>query len=394
MGSSSTSVTSDTASSFGEDVQFVNPFSKLIVLSNPNSGAMIAVSPSMQGRVLTSSADGWNGRSFGWVNRKLIASREIQQHFNAFGGEDRLWIGPEGGQFSIFFAPHQPFDLAHWFTPAALDTESFEVVRQSRTSVELRKSFGLTNYSGTNFRVQIDRKVHVLSSEEISKDLQLTKLSGLKVVGFESVNKMTNVGAQPWTKEKGLLSLWILGQFQASSTSTIAIPIHEGSVAELGQPVNSNYFGKVPADRLVVRPRILYFKADARYRSKLGVNPLRETGILGSYDSHHHVLTLVQHTLPPGKPMYVNSAWEIQDNPYQGDSENAYNDGPQSPGGPQMGNFYEMESSSPAAALEHSQSIEHTQRTFHFQGSEQELNEVALKTLGVGVDAIRDALSQ
>jgi hypothetical protein len=25
-------------------------------------------------------------------------------HINVFGGEDRFWLGPEGGQFSIFFA--------------------------------------------------------------------------------------------------------------------------------------------------------------------------------------------------------------------------------------------------------------------------------------------------
>jgi hypothetical protein len=42
----------------------------------------------------------WEQRhGFGWINRKLIASRKIQPHINVFGGEDRFWIGPEGGQF-------------------------------------------------------------------------------------------------------------------------------------------------------------------------------------------------------------------------------------------------------------------------------------------------------
>jgi hypothetical protein len=378
--------------SFGDDVRFVDSFSSLIVLSRQHGEAMIAVSPAMQGRVLTSAANGWNGRSFGWVNRELIASQKLQQHINPFGGEDRVWIGPEGGQFSIFFAPHQPFDLDHWFTPAALDTESFEVIDQAQTSIKFRKAFNLMNYSGTKFNVQIDREVRLLSDEEISKNLKLPHLSGQKAVGFESINKLTNVGAQAWMKQTGLLSLWILGQFQASPNATIAIPIHQGPVSELGEPVNSDYFGTIPPDRLLAKPNMIYFKADARYRSKVGINPLRATGILGSYDAQNNLLTLVQCTPPKGKPEYVNSAWKIQDHPYQGDSENAYNDGPQSPGGPQLGNFYEMETSSPAAALDPNHSIEHVQRTFHFEGSKEELDKVASKTLGVGLEEIQNAL--
>lgn len=383
---------SGVAATFGDDIQFVDAISGLIVLSDPHSDAMIAVSPSMQGRVLTSTAGGLNGRSFGWVNRELIASGKIQQHFNAYGGEDRVWIGPEGGQFSVFFAPHQPFDLAHWFTPAAFDTEPFEVVRQSQASVEFRKPFSLTNYSGAHFDVQIDREVRLLSNEQIWKILELSPSPGVKAVGFESINKLTNTGTQPWMHQTGLLSLWILGQFQASPSTTIAIPIRKGSIEELGEPVTSDYFGTVPADRLLVKQNVIYFKADARYRSKLGINPSRATGSMGSYDAQNHVLTIVQYTPPTGSPEYVNSAWKIQADPYKGDSENVYNDGPQSPGGPQMGNFYELESSSPAAALRPNQSIEHTHRTFHFEGNQQELDAVARGALSVDLDEIRDAL--
>ena len=91
--------------SFGEVVSFVERHSKLVVLTDENSGASIAVWPAMQGRVLTSSVAGANGLGYGWVNRELIASGKIAQHINAVGGEDRIWLGPKGGQFSIFFAP-------------------------------------------------------------------------------------------------------------------------------------------------------------------------------------------------------------------------------------------------------------------------------------------------
>src|ERR1700676_1981636 len=66
--------------SFGDVVSFVNRHSKLLVLSDDRGGASIAVWPAMQGRVLTSTAAGPNGQSFGWINRELIASGKVQQH--------------------------------------------------------------------------------------------------------------------------------------------------------------------------------------------------------------------------------------------------------------------------------------------------------------------------
>ena len=29
----------------------------------------------------------------------------LEDHIYVFGGEERFWLGPEGGQFAIFFAP-------------------------------------------------------------------------------------------------------------------------------------------------------------------------------------------------------------------------------------------------------------------------------------------------
>ena len=58
---------------------------------------------------MTSTARGLKGRSYGWINHDLIASKEIQKQMNAYGGEDRFWLGPEGGQFSLFFKKGDPF---------------------------------------------------------------------------------------------------------------------------------------------------------------------------------------------------------------------------------------------------------------------------------------------
>lgn len=379
------------ADSFGRVVAKIGSISRVVLLSDVGEQAMIAVSPFMQGRVLTSTVGGNNGRSLGWVNKDLILSRQVKEHFNAYGGEDRLWIGPEGGQFSVFFAPHTAFDLEHWFTPAPLDTEPFDMVHESKAAIALRKSFDLLNYSGTRFHVQIDREVSVLAQEAIWRDLNLPEMSGLKVVGFQSVNTLTNIGSSPWKKQTGLLSLWIIGEFPASENTTIVVPIRDGSEARLGIPVTSDYFGAIPDSYLAVRRNAVFFKGDGHYRSKIGVSPMRAKGILGSYDAIHHVLTVVQYTTPPNAHDYVNSSWCIQEDPFAGDVENAYNDGPP-PGGPQLGHFYELESSSPAAELEPGQSVAHTHRTIHFEGNQEQLNKVAVAVFGVSLRDISHAL--
>lgn len=374
---------------FDEVVAFVNQHSRLLVLSNENSGASIAVWPAMQGRVLTSSAEGLRGLSFGWFNPELIGSGKLQEHINAVGGEDRIWIGPEGGQFSIFFASGAPFDLDHWFTPPPIDTEAFELVSQNASSVTLRRAFDLINYSGTRFKVRIDREVRLLQDDEVWRDLQVAALDGVRMVGYESTNRLTNVGSEKWNKETGLLSLWVLGQFQSTPQTTIILPIRAGSESEIGTPVTTDYFGTVPADRILVKADAVLLKADSNYRSKLGLSPQRAKGVLGSYDGRNRVLTIVQYSQPAEPACYVNSAWKIQNEPYKGDVANCYNDGPPAPDKPQLGHFYELESSSPAKALKPDETIAHVQRTVHLLGTEQQLDAIAKATLGICLESIR-----
>ena len=112
------------AASFGADLAFLKQHTSVITLADETGRAQVVVAPAWQGRVMTSTAGGSDGPSFGWINRELIASGKLQPHMNAFGGEDRLWLGPEGGQFSIFFAKGAAFDLEHWFTPPPIDTDA------------------------------------------------------------------------------------------------------------------------------------------------------------------------------------------------------------------------------------------------------------------------------
>ncbi|MDI9433328.1 MAG: hypothetical protein QM570_16550 [Planctomycetota bacterium] len=377
---------------FGGDVAFLQKHTEVVVLKDSSGNGQVAVLPAMQGRVMTSTTGGPGGSSFGWINRELIASGETLAHMNPFGGEDRFWIGPEGGQFSIFFEKGVPFDLDHWQTPAPIDTEPFELVSKSQDTAVLRRAMKLSNYSGTAFDVQVDRHVRVLDREQALARLGAPVGPSVKMVAFESENRMTNVGAEPWNKQTGLLSIWILGMFNPSPQTTLVIPFQAGAENELGPVVNDAYFGKVPAARLVIRDGVLFFSGDGQYRSKIGLSPQRATDVAGSYDAAGKVLTIVQYNKPEGASDYVNSMWELQDAPYSGDVINAYNDGPPEPGAKPMGPFYELETSSPAAALAPGQSIVHTHRTFHLVGDEAELDPIAQALLGASIAEIVSAL--
>ncbi len=124
---------------FSDDIAFLRAHTEVVILKDRSGKGQVVVLPKMQGRIMTSSATGPDGLSFGWVNRELIASGEFVKHINVFGGEDRFWLGPEGGQFSIFFEKGVPFDLEHWYTPAPFDTEPWTLVSKSAHAATLRK---------------------------------------------------------------------------------------------------------------------------------------------------------------------------------------------------------------------------------------------------------------
>ncbi len=373
---------------FSDDLRFLREHKEVILLSDSSSGAQVAVVPDYQGRVMTSTARGSSGSSFGWVNRELIASGELQPQINAFGGEDRFWLGPEGGQFSIFFKRGDPFDLEHWQTPAVIDSHSYQVVEQDDRRIVFRHQAEVVNYSGGHFQIQIDRVIRLLDRETVSGLIGRVG-SDASMVAYQSINTITNRGSEDWTKEKGLLSIWNLGMFKASPTTTVIIPYKKGPEEELGPVVNAAYFGEVPKDRLVVTDGHIFFKADGAFRSKIGVLPERSKGISGSYDWKAGVVTIVPFDQPSGLRDYVNSMWELQEEPYRGDVINSYNDGPPSPGARSLGPFYEIETSSPAALRPAGESLSHTHTTIHFVGSVSTLDPILQESLGVNASSIR-----
>jgi hypothetical protein len=378
--------------SFGADLTFMRRHTEVVVLRSPDGMAQVAVAPGYQGRVMTSTSEGLDGPSYGYVHYPGVAAGVRTPHMTVLGGEDRFWLGPEAGQYALYFAPGAPFDIEHWQVPEPIDWGAWPITAQSEREVSFAQTVTLTNYAGTHFHARIERTIRLLDAAAIAAALGGEPGPNTRAVAFESQNRLINTGSDAWRKEQGLLSIWVLGMFRPAPRATVVLPFQPGSEAERGPIVNDVYFGPVRQERLQVGERAVFFRADGQARGKIGLSKQRARPIAGSYDPAAGLLTLVQFTPPAPDSEYVNSLWQLQDEPYAGDVVNSYNDGPASPGAAPFGPFYELETSSPAAALAPQAAIEHVHRTLHLRGPEAELDAYARALLGVSLAEVTAGL--
>lgn len=365
---------------FSADLAFLQAHGEVIVLEAPHGGR-VAVSPTYQGRVMTSAVTA-DGTSLGYLNRSFIEKGETGTAFDNYGGEDRFWLGPEGGPFALYFAAGSQQDFAHWQTPAALQEGVWNATEVTAREVTFVQPMKLRNYAGTELSLEVRRTIRLLEPADVSSMLKTeVGLEGRAWVAFETENTITNTGDAAWTPETGLPSVWILAMYNPSPDTWVVAPFEtdaEGPIVEDG------YFGKVPSERLLIdEAGWLFFAADGEHRSKIGLPPGRAGAFAGSYSPSARLLTVVSYNAPAEAAHgYVNSMWGKQDDPYAGDVINAYNDGPVSPGQPALGGFYEIETSSPAAALAPGASLTHRHRTLHFVAEPGDLAPVSAAAFG------------
>jgi hypothetical protein len=311
--------------SFIDDVAFLKSHTEVVVLQDRDSDARVAVCPALQGRVMTSTATGAGGWSYGWIDRASLFH----------GGEDCFRMRPGGG----------PFDVA----------------MKRPDSLLLRKKISLANASD----LDVQREIHMLDKNEIACHLAILPGPEVRSVAYESRNKVTYTGN---TAETGPFSIRILGMFNSSPATTVVIPYREGPADKLG-PVAGE---RVPPDRLRVEKGALFFKGNG----KIAVSPQRSLGILGSYDSDRGALTIIQFKPPKGP--FDSAHGRPLDGAHSADDFPASSDA----------KACELESFSPTLTLRPGQSHLHIHRTFHFQGPHADLDAIAKRVLGMDLEQI------
>ena len=125
---------------FGYDLNYLSQKdSGLIVLSGEDGKSQIIVSAKYQAKVFTSTADGLDGTSMGFVNYKFFDAGKVDEHMNGFSGENRFWIGSEGGKYSVFFKKDSEQVFDNWHTPKPVDIEPWDVTFADNGKVAFKK---------------------------------------------------------------------------------------------------------------------------------------------------------------------------------------------------------------------------------------------------------------
>ncbi len=368
--------------SYADDIRFIKSHTRVIELKQ--GAGRIAVAPELQGRVMTSGFTG-GSLSLGWVSRPAIEAGERDVPFNGYGGEDRFWLGPEGGQFTLFFDAGAEQDFDTWRVPDAMNKGPFEVVHADEASVCMRRSVSLTNASGTRFDVTVHRTIRPVGRADAAMYLDCIEVpADVSYVGFVSENGITNAGDQALTPEGGAVSIWNLGQFPGRDDIVVIAPYNtkgDGPVA------NSSYFEEPGPERMVIDTEsgVVLFRGDSKARGKFALSPGRSRDRIASMDFENRVLTIVHFDRMQGETRYVNSLWHLpQEEPFAGDLIMSYNHH-----GEKGEVFHELETSSPAAFLAPGQSMAHHHRTLHFHGPMESLSKLSATALGVSLERVR-----
>lgn len=366
---------------FSDDLEFLRKNTDAIVLQDGNR--QVIVSPKLQGRILVSTSKGLEGSSYGWYKKALIKSDSLYKNISKVCGASRIWFGPDFGENDVFAEMDSITKKVVKKAPKDLNEVPFQILEQSLTSLLMGGQLHLKNIKNFNFYIDVKRKISLLDSKEVERNLNVPLNDNVDFVAFRAETSMENIGKEDWNKEEGVISLWELGCMQPTPKTTVVIPLR-GNAKEA-----TIYFTPLDSTRIKIENNTLYYRADANYLNKIGTLPEYTKPYFGSYSPELELLTIVRFSFS-NEQDYVNAHPEGK-LPYRGDVINIFNDGEWPDGGP-FGPFYELESSSPAKALKIGENISHYQETYHFEGAKEKLSSIAMKVFGVSINEIESAL--
>ena len=353
------------------------------VLAGRDAQCKVLVCPELAGRVLGTTSGGENGAFGGFIDAQAF-QEGMKDIWDNWGGEERYWVAPEGGQFGLMFKD-QCECFAHYDVQEGINRTPYQVLEVSpqAKSLTMRCRMHLKNKLGTRFHLEVTRRITVLDDCPYSNGCG----DAVRFVGFQSESSLLNIGERPFARETGTLAHWHLGQFLVGDHLIGIVPFCPDDRA--APPVREDYFkdfcvgGAMPANRYRLLNNCALFKADGKVRSKIGQNRSRATGRLGSYNLETNELILLDYDFYPQLD-YAASYWYEQPQPYDGDVISFSAEGPARPGGP-PGRCYELEALSPALLLTPGESFTWRTRTLHLAGRAVTTASICQRFLGPNI---------
>jgi hypothetical protein len=327
------------AATFINDVTFLKRHTEVIVLESSRiaSGRAVAC-PELDGCIVTSTAAGAGGRSFGWINRPLVASGHDGDGAS-HGGEDCLSVLLEGAE--------------------SLENAPFNVSLRSSERTILRKTLAVPHDAAPPVDVEIVRELRILEGDDPGKLLGVLPGEGVRWVGFQSRNTVRRTRLGEASEHPVRLRLEIVGRFLSTPSTRIALP-RRG-------PLGSG---------------TVYLQAEGSRRQETGLPQRFTRGLAGAYDPRHGVLTIIQFSVHEDGDLSSQTVAPLADEavtvlaPARGASEVS---------------FFEIRTATPPLDLRPLRSVLHVRSTFHFQGSRGDLDKISRGALNVGLDDISEA---
>ena len=385
--------------SYRNAIDYLESKTKVLELCN-DFGARIAVCPDWNGRVMTSTADGIDGDSYGLVNvmqieERLKAQGHVMPH-QLIGGEDQLVLSPEGGPFSLFYdydSEASAIHRHHIEPPIGYTEGPFEIDTVPREpEMRLRRNVRMQNLAGARFDIDLIRSIRLHSENDMARLFDPVILAALEqpaisYVSYRTVNTLVNRGAT-FSKYSGLLSLRVRGMYNSTPYHVLVIPFKPGHEEQLGKRFSADFFGTAPHGRLRLMPESLLLRTDGRFRCQIGVSRARAVSRVAAIDFRNGVFSIMEFNLPEDADScdyLCNDYCETNEgaeadfvatreryllengagNPYAGEVVRAYGNGLSDTDGDTHSSYYEFDTFSPAVELQKNESITHIQHTTH-----------------------------
>lgn len=345
-------------------------------------GTRLLVAPALAGRVLTSVFR--DGTEAAWLDRRAIAAGYgTPARFHNFGGQDRIWLGPEGGPFGYFFAPGAKCEPDAWRAPRLIDRGSWRLLTRDRLGARMRLEGTIVDASGGRMRVRIVRDVRALGRADVEERLGARLPRSVESAGSESSQVLTRLSAAPLPPRPALPQLWVLGQFPCGPRAVVFAPLRAGARSAV-KPFEDRYFGPPGPRRILYTagdggPPCVLFRADGRLRSKFGVPVRHSSGIAGAFDPQRELLTIVRFDVHPAAP-YGSFLWSPRARELRGgDVFQSYNSGD--------GTCFELESVAPASPEAGSKARAHRHATLFLRGNPRVLRNFLRERLRIRLPA-------
>jgi hypothetical protein len=249
----------------------------------------------------------------------------------------------------------------------------------------MRSRIELSNLVGTRFTLDVERAVRLVEASPYHLGLN----GKIETVGFQSETLITNLGSQPIGPETGLLSCWTPGVHPNGAGRFVVLPFRAAEAREESDPILRDYFknfclaGQLPAERWRVARDHAVLRSDSKCRVKVSLGPKRALNRIGSISVAGNDLIINDFDLYPELP-YVAAFWRqvTPEEALQGEAVSSYIDGPDEKGN-RAGDFYELETLSPALQLKPGESFAHRNRVVHLRGQSDDIDVIAKRFLNV-----------